>query len=482
MLKDFQAYIDSNGRTEDTEYFLFNHDWSKIKVLFVKEKKASSKQFHEETLKALQDEDVELSSQERKFIEDLKDIKRTEKTVTEKVLDFFSKHRETIGKSNPKLLKSWEDWVYGKKIVCQDFMGGILQCLQTFPKDLTGGNPDKRFIKVEAFRQNKINDFKKIDKELCRYFERHFGRIDKYSNNLIQFSKQKNHRSLLRECSKEVFPKLDSKDRATNNSRKNKKEGFEFKIILYEKALDSKTKKYDLEKPLASKQILWKIPDKSILHKEREDIEALVTKRKLELSSATVLCKADYNAVGNKGAPQPLSLDNIDTFDGSYGARNEGSLVPRQNKIQTVVQQVRNFLKEQTSNNNLNQDLYDQLIGKLDTFDKSYTKLIRKFSTDAMDLDSIEEMIGHYNDLLNHVFQINHEAIRKKMIHWINRIGTAQVEENSKRPSCQYRMSLASTETGGNQGTSRPVALSNQNCSYVREAKLLRRAARQPAL
>lgn len=434
LLTDFQAYIDSNSRSKQTEDFLYNHDWSKTRVLFVKERKASSKQFHEETLKALQHDGKELNDDEKQFIEDLKDTKRTEKTVTEEVLDFFSEHRETIEESNPKLLKSWEDWVYGKKIVCKDFMGGILQCLQTFPKDLTGGNPDKRFIKVEAFRQNKINDFKKIDKELCLYFERHFGRIDKYSNNLIQFSKQRNHVSLLREYSQEVLSNLDSKDRATTNSQKNKREGFEFKIILCEKAKDSKTGKFDLEKQLASKQILWKIPDKSILRKERGDIEALVTSRKSELSSATVLCKADYNAVGNKGAPQPLSLDTIDTFDGSYGARNEGSLVPAQNKIQTVVQQVRNFLKEQTTNNNLNQDLHDQLIGKLDTFDESYTKLIRKLSTDAMDLYPVEEMIGHYNDLLNHTFQINHEAIRKTMIHWINRIGTAQVEENSKRP------------------------------------------------
>ncbi len=434
LLDDFKAYIASNSRSKQTEDFLFKHDWNETRVLFVKEKKATSKQFHEETLKVLQDDGTELSDKDIEFIENLKDTKRTEKTVTEEVLDFFSEHRDTIEKSNPRLLKNWEDWVYGKKVVCRDFLGGILQCLKSFPKDLTAGNPDKRFIKVEAFRQNTVNDFKRIDKELCRYFERHFGRINQYSNGLIQFSSQKNHRTLLREFSDKVLPNYDPKDRATANSQKNKREGFEFKIILCEKKLDSETDNYDRDTPLAKKQILWKIPDKSILCKERKDIEALVSERKSELASATVLCKAYYNALGNKGAPQPLSLDNIDTFDSSYGARNKGSLVPAQNKIKTVDQQIRQFLGEQKKLGTLNPNLHDQLIDKIVTFDKSYTTLIQKFTTDAMALDSVEVMIIHYNNLLNQTFKIRHEAIRKKMIKWVNRIGTAQVKENSKRP------------------------------------------------
>lgn len=434
LLADFKAYIDSNSRSKQTETFLFNHDWDVTRDLFVKERVATAKQFHEETLKALQDDGKEPSKSEEEFIADLKDTKRTEKTLTDDAIEFFAKYRESIEESNPKLLKSWEDWVYGKKIVCQDFLGGILQCLQIFAKNLTGGNPDKRFIKVEAFRQNKNNDFKKIDKELCLYFERHFGSIDHYSNNLIQFSKQKNHISLLREYSEKVLPNYDSTDKATTNSQKNKREGFEFKIILCEKALDTKTGKFDLEKPLASKQILWKIPDKSILLKERGDIGALISKRKSELDSATVLCKAEYNSVGNKGAPQPLSLENIDTFDGSYGARNEGSLVPAQNRIQTVDQKVRKFLGEQKDLGNINQDTHDQLIGKLAAFDESYTALIRKFATDAMALDLVGTMIIQYNDLLNQTLKVGHETIRKTMIHWINRIGTAQIEENSNRP------------------------------------------------
>lgn len=434
LLNDFRVYIESNGRSKQTEHFLYNYDWNDTRTLFVKEKKTSLKQFHEETLKALEDDGVELTANEKEFIDELKKIKRTEQNVTEDVLDFFSKHRNTIEESNPKLLKSWEDWVYGKKIVCQDFLGGIIQCLQIFAKDLTGGNPKERFLKIEALRQSTKNDFKKIDKELCLYFERHFGRIDQYSNNLIQFSSQKDHVSLLREFSKEVLPSYDSKDKATSRSQKNKREGFEFKIILAEKVLNPTTGEYLRDKPLASKQILWKIPDKSILRKEQGDIEALVSKRKSELASATVLCKADYNAVGNKGAPQPLNLSNVDTFDGSYGARNEGSLVPAQNKIKTADQQIRQFLGEQFSLGNLQQDIHDQLADKLIAFDEAYTALIKTYAKDAMALDAVESMIGHYSALLEEISQVNHEMIRKKLIYLVNRIGTAQVEENSRRP------------------------------------------------
>lgn len=434
VLNDFRAYIESNGRSDATEHFLHTHDWNDLRTLFVKEKKASQKQFHEETLKALEDDGVELTKGEKKFIEGLKKIKRTEHSVTEEVLDFFSKHRNTIEESNPKLLKTWEDWVYGKKIVCQDFLGGIIQCLQIFAKDLAGGNPDNRFIKVEALRQSTRNDFKKIDKELCLYFERHFGRVDEHSNDLIQFSTHKDHISLLRSFSHEVLPSYDSKDRATSRSLKNKREGFEFKIILAEKEIAPRTNEHLRDKPLASKQILWKIPEQSILRKELGDIKALVSKRKAELASASVLCRAAYNAVGNKGAALPLSLNNVDTFDGSSGARNEGSFVPAQNKIETADQQIRLFLEEQLSLENLQQELYDQLTNKLKAFDDLYTELIESFVKDAMALDDVESMVTSYSELLNAVSRVNHETIRKKLICWLNRIGTARIKSNSKRP------------------------------------------------
>jgi S-DNA-T family DNA segregation ATPase FtsK/SpoIIIE len=435
LLADFNDYIDSNGRSEKTKHLLFTHDWSQVRNLFVKEKKASSKQFHEETLKAITHSGNTPTKQELGLLEDLKKTTRNDKNVTEEVLDFFSKYRDCIEESNPKLLRSWEDWVYGKKIVCEDLLGGITQCLQIFAKDIKTSHSGNRFIKIEAFRQNTINDFKKLDKEICRYFERHFGQVDKHSNKLIRFSEHKDHVSKLRVFSDEVENELDSKkDRSNTRAAKNKREGFEFKIILCEEIHDKKTGKPAREKPLASKQILWKFSDKSILLRERGDIEALVGNRKKELSSATVLVEAAYNAVGNKGTPQPLALNDVKTFDGSYGARNEGSLVPAQNKIETVDFKLREYLREQLALGNISEETHDRLITKFEAFDNRYTSLIKEFTKDAMALNGVEEMITRYNELLNEASGVDHQTIRRSVIKWINRIGTAQVEENNRRP------------------------------------------------
>lgn len=428
-LTAFSAYIEADGRGPATEDLLFENDWSKVKVLFIKDTKTSSSAFHKDTQKALENDAKKPTKTEQKLLDALKNTKRTENNLHEEHIEFFEKFHESIEKAKPKLYKDWEDWVYGKKVECTDFLGGIIRCIQFFQKG--AGKFDKKYIRVEALRQFRINDFKGVDKDLCLYFERNYGKIEKHSNGLIRFSNRSEAATLLPAYSVDVLASNEriDKEKAVGASAKNKRTGFEFRIILCE------TVSGNNESQLSSKQLVWNLPADSILKKEREDIRALVANRSKRRSSATVLCTGAYNTVGQKGTPLPLSLAAINTFDASCGAKNEGSFVPAQNKIITVVMEMREYLDDQEFKENLTSMEKQGLLVKLDEFDALYTPLIHLFEKDSMDLGGVPGMVGAYTALLDAITRIDHQSLRKSLIKYVSRIGTVQIDENARRPT-----------------------------------------------
>jgi len=428
ILGAFSAYIEANGRGKATETLLFKHDWSKVRTLFVKEKKTSASAFHKETEKALEDDGKQPTTEEKSLLEGLKNTTRTENNLHEEHVDFFEKYHESIEKAKPKLYKDWEDWVYGKKIECSDFLGGIIRCIQLFQKG--AGKSKDKYIRIEALRQFRINDFKGVDKDLCLYFERNYGKLDKHSKNLIRFTSRGEAVSLLLNYTEDVLAKNEKidKEKTTSGSAKNRKSGFEFRVILCE--LDGKD-----ERQLSSKQLVWKLASDSLLKKERGDLKALIAKRAIKNSSATVICSGAYNSVGQKGTPMPLSLTEINTFDASCGARNEGSFVPAQNKIETVASRIRDYLDDQESKGNLKESDRKQLATKFDEFDSLYTPLVADIEKDSLDLANVPKMIAAYTNLLDTVTTFNHESIRKYLIKSISCVGSVQIDENAKRPA-----------------------------------------------
>lgn len=428
ILEAFSAYIDANGRGTATEELLFKHDWSKVRTLFVKEQKTSASAFHKDTEKALIDDGKQPTAAEKNLIDDLKNTTRTENNLHEEHVEFFEKYHESIEKAKPKLYKDWEDWVYGKKIECTDFLAGVIRCIQLFQKG--AGKSEKKYIRIEALRQFRINDFKGVDRDLCLYFERNYGKLEKHSKNLIRFTSRGEAVSLLLNYTDDVLAKNEKIDseKTTSGSAKNRKSGFEFRVILCEpNGLN--------ERQLSSKQLVWRLPSNSILKKERGDFKALVAKRSTKNSSAMVICKGAYNSVGQKGTPMPLSLSEINTFDASYGARNEGSFVPAQSKVETVPSKIKDYLGDQESKGNLKKSDHDFLVKTFDAFDMIYTPLIASIERDAMDLANVPKMVEAYTELLEAVTALNHESIRKSLIKSISGIGSVQIDENAKRPT-----------------------------------------------
>lgn len=429
IIRAFAKYIEAYGRGEDTEKLLFSYDWGKVKTLFIKEKTTSTSDFAKDSITALEHDGKAPDKDERLLLESLKKVNRTEGNLSPEHVEFFEKYHQSIETFKPKLFKEWEDWVYGKKIECSEFLGGIIRCLQIFQKGT--GKSDRKYLKIEAVRQYRINDFKGVDKDTCLYFERHFGNIDKHSNGLIRFSNREDATSLLRFYTEKVFENSPNiaKEKQTSSSSKNKRQGFEFKVILCERDAN------DNEIEHSSKQLIWKFSHNSVLKRERGDIQALIASRKKTLSSATVLCRGAYDTVGRKGAPLPISLDDISTFDGTFGARNEGSFVPAQNNINTAAFEFGTFLDDQLRKINIDLHTRDFLALKFDQFDVSYSELIRAFERDALELGQVPVMVETYKALLEAVGDLKHQSIRKFLIRIISQIGTVQIDENTKRPT-----------------------------------------------
>jgi len=429
VIESFEEYIEAYGRSEKTEKLLFSFDWSRVRTLFIKEKATSSSDFVQETFTALEHDGKILDAEEIQLLNDLKKVSRNDRNLAPEHVEFFERHHPSIETFKQKLFNDWENWVYGKKIECSDFIGGLIRCLQISQKG--AGKTNLKYLKIEALRQYRVNDFKGVDKDICLYFERHFGNVDKHSNGLIHFSNREDAHSLMRAYSESVLAENPdiTKDKQTGSSGKNKRQGFEFKIILCEKDSNGNEIEHSF------KQLIWKFPHDSVLKKERGDIQALIANRRVALRSATAYCRGAYDTVGQKGTPLPISLTDINTFDGTFGARNEGSFVPAQNNIVTADFEFNAYLEDQAGKNNLDEAKRHLISSKFSDFDASYTSLIRTFEKDALELKAVPEMILAYNALLEAVGDLEHNTTRKALTKIISRIGTVQIDENTKRPA-----------------------------------------------
>ena len=426
ILKEFKAYIEAEGRCKATEEFLFKNDWSLIRVLFSNEKKTSTADFLKETRKALEHDNIKINDEIEDLLKNLsKKRSRPSGKASNEIKDFFDTYQSSITKySNPRLLKSWEDYVIGKKIECTDFYEGLIQCIRKFHKDL--GGKKNLYLHVGALRQGKINDFYGIDPKICGYFENYFGGVEKFMENKVRLSLKAAERSLLFSYSAEVHAKEQKIKglKKTNNSTKNNKY-FEFKISLAEEN-DGET----ADTIIASINLLWAFPKASILEKEHEDLESI-----LKASSPMIFCKGAYETVGKKGVPLPLNLKDAKSFNDAPGAKGSGSFVPAQVKIKTITSKIGQFLESEVRKNNINKQSEEQIINAVIGFESSYKEALEAFKDNRTTATKkISTMGGNYRELLKLLYDFPNESVRKNCLKQLLSVGSVDISEDNDRP------------------------------------------------
>lgn len=427
VISQFEDYVGADGKSRETERFLFENDWEVVSKLFLNEKKTSTADFVKESRNALEHDGIQIDEEIDDFLDDLaKRRSRPAGKAPNEVKDFYSTYQNSISDyGNTRLQKAWEDYVIGKKHTCSDLFEGLIRCMKQFHKDLTG--KENLYLQIGALRQSKINDFKGIDRKVCIYFEKYYGDIENFFKGKIQLSNKADEKSLLFSYTDKVFAEDQSVHNAkkTSNSTKNNK-GFEFRIALMEKSKSDDSQ----DDRLATVNLIWQFKKASVLEKEQEDMESI-----LKAKRPLIVCKGAYETIGKKGAPLPLNLNDIRSFDGAPGAKGAGSFVPSQVKIKVITIQIERFLQEELDKGNIGEGIKNELLTKLSVFEESYNNALAAFSLNRISANlEISTMSQEYRNLLEYLYHFNNESIRKRCTKLLLSAGTVEVSEDNGRP------------------------------------------------
>ncbi|MBL8517289.1 MAG: DNA translocase FtsK [Betaproteobacteria bacterium] len=421
LLAAFQSYIESeNARNSATEDLLLKHDWAHTTHCFDRTRKTSSKDFAKRTKQALEDEGIALTQDDRLVIESLSKIARQSGKASEEFIEFFDRRAEALEKDKP-LYVEWEDFVHGKKIECTDLLQGIFECIQ---RSIRALSPlDEAIIELEGRQQKTVNNFLEMNKRACEYFERAYGDLERRTKKRIRF-----RQTLVFEYTSNVLPRLKEKPKyKPAESRSVKANSLSFLVSVF------KTDKRGVESKLATLTLAWRFPLDSVLAQEVVDLDAICryfAKRK----TALVECIAQYEVVGRKGLPTPLSLECADGFADVARGGGRGAFVPAQDRIVPLAAVWKEVLDKAISGHWLSSDEVAELKKCFDDFGEKYGAAVVDLRKSMLAVEGVSAVAESYRALLLAINLLKHQDARRQLLRVVLRVGLAQVQRSGRRP------------------------------------------------
>lgn len=420
LLKAFDDYIESEGaRNSATEKLLFTFDWNYTTHCFDKAKKSTSKDFAERTRNALEAEGVTPSPDDELVIQALSKVGRKSGSAAEEFREFFERRSEQLEKDSSLFLE-WEDFVHGRRIECADLYQGIFEALHRSMRGLSVNEPS--YVVLEGKQQAKPNSFLEMNQRACEYFERVYGSIEERTKKRIQFRE-----TLVCKYSKAVLPKIKDKPKFKGASKTARATKLNFLVSVFQK------QRGGTERKVAALSLTWHFPIGSVLGQEAADFDA-ICRYHAHRGTALVGCVAEYEVVGRKGTPVPLSLENVEGFADAARGDHRGAFVPAQDRIESLATLWRQTLASAESKQWLLLDELSALAADFDTFEAVYGAAIIALRNDALAAEKVSDVAIRYRELLLKINLLKHQDARRQLLRIILRVGLAQVQRSGRRP------------------------------------------------
>lgn len=419
-LKAFEAYISSDGiRNPHTENLLFDFDWNYTTHCFERAKKSSAKDFSERTREALEAEGVTPTPDDELVIQALTKIARRPGSAPEEFREFFEKRTEQLEK-DPGLFVEWEDFVHGKRIECTDLFEGIFECLHKSVRGLD--QHEAAYVVLEGKRQSKPNSFLEVNQRACEYFERNYGDLESRTKKQIQFKD-----TLVCDYATAVLPRIKDKAKFKGTSKSGKATTLGFLVSVFQKVHGGNDRK------VSTLSLNWKFPIESVLAQELVDFDSIARYHK-QKGTTLVAGVAEYEVVGRKGMPVPLSLASVEGFADVARGDHRGAFIPAQDRIESL-----DALWNQITDNALAQkwiteNQSSELAELFSEFQKAYTTAVLAIHKNALDTKSVPEVATAYRKLLLWINRLKHQDLRRQILRTLLRVGLAQVPRSGRRP------------------------------------------------
>jgi len=420
VLTAFRDYIESTGtRSPATEILLFKFDWNYTTHCFDKSKKTTSKNFAEQTRKALDADAITPTSGDKVVLDALAKMSRSPGSASDEFREFFERHREALEK-DPPLYFEWEDFVHGKKIECVDLIQGIFEAIQRSARGLS--TVDEAYVILEGRRQKTPNSFREKNQRACEYFERAYGFLEAGTNKKVRFSE-----TLVCGYSQHVLPKIKDQKKFKGSSKSKDALSLDFLVSVFQKQRGGTDRK------IVTLSLSWKFPIGSVLGQEAADFDA-ICRYQAQRGTALVECVAEYEVVGRKGQPVSLSLEKVEGFADVARGGGRGAFIPAQDRIKSLAAQWKETLDGAASRHWLLPDQIAELSSDFATFESVYAEAVLALRKSALAGEKVADVAVAYRGLLLKINALKHQDARRQLLRIVLRVGLAQVQRSGRRP------------------------------------------------
>lgn len=423
LLEAFHTYIETKEhRCGATERLLFEFDWDYVQNCFDRARSTASSGFVQQTRQALQGDNVYPTDEEEALLGQM--AKRLPKVgnVPDEIVEFFNQHVSSISE-NPRLLSQWESIVHGTKVICTNLLEGIAICIERSWNVRTPGRELR--LRLVGQRQLKPNQLRQVNPVACAYFERNYADLPSLTGNKILFQN-----TILIQYSREDYQEWFRNNGVQKRTAK-KANTLEFQAF-FDEAIPGSDTWIEVDRRLLE----WRFETGAILAEETSDLQRLA--KILESSPKTALIEtcAHYEAVGRKGSPPAVMLDDTQGFSDSFGAGGRGSFVPAISKAarHSLVDRWHDEVAKTAADHALPQNILAELGVRFEAFCSAYDTLMPFFARNALVQEGVCEMVGAYRELLLALCELPHEAVRRKLTRIVLSIGNTQIEKSGHRP------------------------------------------------
>ncbi len=356
------------------------------------------------TLQFYDDNDPQfLSADDRDYLERL--CKRKTTDAEEEDERFYADHRLELKERVP-LKAKWDKFIYGAPVESEDFISGLMQCMQAlFDQDQQGAD---RRLSIRADARTR-GDLKGINRDAGLFFAFRYRGIRELLGKAVTWDVG----DLFR------FPELDSLWRGATRPHVNRsiaKAALQIKFFLDLEVIMSNGQSQSY-----SKQLVWRFNANGIASEMSEDWRRLV-------DHPLVQCQVHRELVSGKGRHQSVDLQDVRTFLPTFH-KDRGSLVsvyrPENDIRAWYPQNVVKAIQEQR----ISVEAGETIKNLFGTFADKYCAAVKEFSEKGVASQLLDEQLGAYSDLL---FMICKEAKgdrnRESLLRPLLEIGNVPVQ------------------------------------------------------
>ncbi|MGB7157405.1 MAG: FtsK/SpoIIIE domain-containing protein [Tepidisphaeraceae bacterium] len=370
-----EAFIRSPATWNDEAAALSECEWEDIKPLFdgLKREKFNLAQ---ETINFYAEREPELlSNDDREYLKRLVDRRTTEPEEEDE--DFYDAHRNEL-RDDRKLRSAWDRFVFGSPRETEDFLSGLVVCLDSlFNREEPGS---RRVLRIYSDRRTK-RDLKELNVDAGIYFARRYKGLMQLFGRGLKWDVGELFN----------FPELVETWRGAKRSTLNystSKSALQLKFVLT----------LDVELPRGgtqsySTQLIWKFDPKQVATEFAEDWSRLV-------EHPLVACRVNREPVTGKGQFQTVDLANVRTFSAGFG-QDRGSFVSVYRRANDLGLQWLNNLEAAQKQGLLDKRSADVLSENFEAFSSAYTDAIKGFRDQGLSHPAILEQFSTFSDLLD---------------------------------------------------------------------------------